>query len=172
MSYGTKGGGAKGAPSVPGETVTYASLTKAIKEAVPADPKGGNNQKALGEEFEKRVKAGEPAPWQEVFATVRQGTKLSQRDIEQMKKKNPNFDGRVLTPKVLGGEEVMLNEFPDPRAPLMEWLRSAKNPYFAKAWVNRVWASYFHRGLVEPARSRPGLPRRDLLDLAGVGICP
>ena len=151
VSYGNKGGGGKGAPSVPGETVTFASLTKAIKDAVPADPKGGNNQKALGDEFEKRVKAGEPAPWQEVFATVRQGTKLSQRDIEQMKKKNPNFDGRVLTPKVLGGEEVMLNEFPDPRAPLMEWLRSAKNPYFAKAWVNRVWASYFHRGLVEPA---------------------
>jgi len=151
VSYGNKGGGGKGAPVMLGETVTFASLTKAIKDAVPADPKGGNNQKALGEEFEKRVKAGEPAPWQEVFATVRQPSKLSAREVEQMKKKNPNFDGRVLTPKVLGGDEVMLNQYPDPRAPLMEWLRSAKNPYFAKAWVNRVWASYFHRGLVEPA---------------------
>ena len=56
-----------------------------------------------------------------------------------------------MTPKILGGEEVMLKEFPDPRAPLMQWLRSAKNPYFAKAWVNRVWATYFNRGLVEPA---------------------
>ncbi|MEN9573276.1 MAG: hypothetical protein RL514_1131 [Verrucomicrobiota bacterium] len=151
VSYASKGGG-KGSPGVPGETITYASLTKEIKEAVPPDPKGGNNQKALGAEFEKRVKAGEPAPWQEVFAVVRDSkSKLSEREIEQMKKKNPNFDGRVLTPKILGGEEVMLKEFPDPRAPLMEWLRSAKNPYFAKAWVNRVWASYFHRGLVEPA---------------------
>ena len=60
VSYGNKGGGGKGAPVMLGETVTFASLTKAIKEAVPADPKGGNNQKALGEEFEKRVKAGEP----------------------------------------------------------------------------------------------------------------
>lgn len=152
VTYGSKGGGGKGAPSVPGETVTFASLTKEIKDAVPADPKGGNNQKALGGEFERRVKAGEPAPWQEVYATVRDSKgKLSEREIEQMKKKNPNFDGRVLTPRILGGEEVMLKEFPDPRAPLMEWLRSAKNPYFAKAWVNRVWASYFHRGLVEPA---------------------
>ena len=110
-------------------------------------------QKELGAEFEKRVKAGEPAPWQEVFTTVRdtKGGKLSERELEQMKKRNPNFDGRVMTPRVLGGEEVMLKEFPDPRAPLMTWLRSAKNPYFAKAWVNRVWASYFHRGLVEPA---------------------
>ena len=152
VSYGSKGGGGKGAPGVPGETVTYASLTKEIKEAVPPDPKGGNNQKALGNEFEKRVKAGEPAPWQEVYATIRDSkSKLSEREIEQMKKKNPNFDGRVLTPRVLGGEEVMLKEYPDPRAPLMEWLRSPKNPYFAKAWVNRVWATYFHRGLVEPA---------------------
>jgi len=151
VSYGTKGGVGKAPPSVPGETVTFASLTKEIKDAVPPDPKG-TNQKALGNEFERRVKAGEPAPWQEVFATVRDSKgKLSEREIEQMKKKNPNFNGRVLTPRVLGGEEVMLKEYPDPRAPLMEWLRSAKNPYFAKAWVNRVWASYFNRGLVEPA---------------------
>jgi len=145
------GGGGKGAPGVPGETITYASLTKEIRAAVPPDPKGGNNQKALGAEFEKRVKAGEPAPWQEVYATIRDSRKLSERELEQMKKRNPNFDGRVLTPRVLGGEEVMLKEYPDPRAPLMEWLRSPKNPYFAKAWVNRVWATYFHRGLVEPA---------------------
>jgi hypothetical protein len=157
VSYGGKGGGGKaggGLPAQTGETVTYASLTKAIKDAVavPADPKGGNNQKTLSEEFERRVKAGEPAPWLEVFTTVRETKgELSEREIERMKKRNPNFDGRVLTPKILGGEEVMLKEFPDPRAPLMEWLRSAKNPYFAKAWVNRVWASYFHRGLVEPA---------------------
>ncbi len=150
VNFGNKGGGKS---NDKGEAVTYASLTKEIRDAVPADPKGGNNQKALVAEFERRVKAGEPAPWQEVFATVRdtKGGKLSEREIEQMKKKNPNFDGRVLTPKILGGEEVMLKEYPDPRAPLMEWLRSAKNPYFAKAWVNRVWASYFHRGLVEPA---------------------
>ncbi len=152
VTYGTKGGVGKGAPSVPGETVTFASLTKEIKDAVPVDPKGGTNQKNLGSEFERRVKAGEPAPWQEVFATVRNPKgKLSEREIEQMKKKNPNFDGRVLTPKILGGDEVMLTEFPDPRAPLMQWLRSSKNPYFARSWVNRVWASYFHRGLVEPA---------------------
>ncbi len=133
------------------EKVTFASLTKEIREAVPADPKGGNNQKSLGNEFERRVKAGEPAPWQELFATAKAPGKLSEREIERLKKQNPNFDGRVLTPKILGGEEVMLTEFPDPRAPLMQWLRSSKNPYFARSWVNRVWASYFHRGLVEPA---------------------
>lgn len=144
--------GNKPTPKSSDEKITYVSLTKEIREAIPASTnKNANIQRELAAEFEKRVKAGEPAPWQEVFAEARDQRKLSQRELEQMKKRNPNFDGRVLTPKVLGGEEVMLKEFPDPRAPLMEWLRSPKNPYFAKAWVNRVWASYFHRGLVEPA---------------------
>ena len=38
----------------------------------------------------------------------------------------------------------------DPRQPLVDWLRSKSNPYFAKAIVNRVWASYFNRGIVDP----------------------
>lgn len=59
--------------------------------------------------------------------------------------------GRVITPKVLGGDEVIEKEYGDPRVALMEWLRSEDNPYFAKAFVNRVWATYFHRGIIEPA---------------------
>jgi hypothetical protein len=33
----------------------------------------------------------------------------------------------------------------------MQWMRGRDNPYFAKAFVNRAWANYFGRGLVEPA---------------------
>jgi hypothetical protein len=33
----------------------------------------------------------------------------------------------------------------------MEWLRAPQNPYFARAFVNRVWTVYFGRGIVEPA---------------------
>jgi hypothetical protein len=32
----------------------------------------------------------------------------------------------------------------------MEWMRDENNPYFAKAFVNRVWASYFNVGIIEP----------------------
>ena len=32
----------------------------------------------------------------------------------------------------------------------MDWLRSDDNPYFAKAFINRVWYNYFGRGIVEP----------------------
>jgi hypothetical protein len=52
--------------------------------------------------------------------------------------------------RVLGGEELDLNQFADYRTPLMEWLRSKDNPYFAKAFVNRVWANYFNVGIVNP----------------------
>jgi hypothetical protein len=76
---------------------------------------------------------------------------LSAKEIQQRQKRDPNFTGRVLTPKILGGEQVMLTEYPDPRQPLMDWLRGPDNPYFARAWVNRVWAVYFGRGIVEPA---------------------
>ncbi len=140
-----------GSKAAKDEKVTFASLTKELKDAVPADPKGGNNQKATGAEFDKRVGAGEPVPWQEVIVSNKGKSKLSEKELARLKATNAKLDGRVLTPKILGGDEVLLNEYPDPRVPLMQWLRSAKNPYFARAFVNRVWAGYFGRGLVEPA---------------------
>jgi hypothetical protein len=57
----------------------------------------------------------------------------------------------VITPKILGGDKVLLSQYSDPRQPLMDWVRDQSNPYFARAWVNRVWANYFGRGIVEPA---------------------
>ncbi len=38
----------------------------------------------------------------------------------------------------------------DPRRVLMDWLRRPDNPFFARALVNRVWAHYFSRGIVDP----------------------
>jgi hypothetical protein len=51
---------------------------------------------------------------------------------------------------VLGGDLIDLTKFKDPRQPLMDWLISDKNHLLAKSFVNRVWANYFHRGIVEP----------------------
>src|SRR5262249_35733474 len=36
---------------------------------------------------------------------------------------------------------------------LLEWMRSPDNPYFARAFVNRVWGHYLGVGLVEPVDS-------------------
>ncbi len=38
----------------------------------------------------------------------------------------------------------------DSRTFVMDWLRRPDNPYFAKALVNRVWAHYFGRGIIDP----------------------
>jgi hypothetical protein len=38
----------------------------------------------------------------------------------------------------------------DPREAVMAWMRKPDNPYFAKAIVNRVWAHYFGRGIIDP----------------------
>ncbi len=38
----------------------------------------------------------------------------------------------------------------DPREALFRWMARPDNPYFARSFVNRVWAHYFGVGLVEP----------------------
>jgi hypothetical protein len=38
----------------------------------------------------------------------------------------------------------------DPREAVMSWMRRPDNPYFARAIVNRVWAHYFGRGIIDP----------------------
>jgi hypothetical protein len=113
------------------------------------DPKQNKNQ-MLRSVVEKRVVNGQPVPWQEVYIRHRNTKNYTPAQIAKIKKRNPNFNARVITPKVLGGETMDV-KYPDPRTPLVEWLRAKENPYFARAFVNRVWAHYFGRGIVEPA---------------------
>lgn len=63
--------------------------------------------------------------------------------------KHPVSD-EVMTPRPLGGESLNVSTNVDPRPLLAEWLTNAKNPFFAKAGVNRVWANFFGRGFVDP----------------------
>ena len=52
--------------------------------------------------------------------------------------------------QLLGSGTVSIEAGADPRRPIMEWMSDPTNPWFARAFVNRVWASYFHVGIVEP----------------------
>jgi len=57
----------------------------------------------------------------------------------------------VMTPRPLGEPEpIELDASTDPRRELVDWLSEPDNPYFAPAVVNRYWAHFFGRGLVEP----------------------
>lgn len=63
-------------------------------------------------------------------------------------KQNNKF--KESSPTVLGGEELELSKYKDPRFTLANWVGDSKNPYFAKALVNRYWKQFFGRGLVDP----------------------
>jgi Protein of unknown function (DUF1549)/Protein of unknown function (DUF1553) len=63
---------------------------------------------------------------------------------------NP-LTGEARKPKPLGAPELPdLGPFRDPRVSLVNWLKEADNPFFARALVNRYWKHFLGRGLVDP----------------------
>jgi hypothetical protein len=56
---------------------------------------------------------------------------------------------RPRAPQPLDGSAISLEDSRDRREPLADWLTSPENPYFSRAIVNRVWANFLGRGLVE-----------------------
>jgi hypothetical protein len=57
---------------------------------------------------------------------------------------------KVMQPKYLDGPLETEAPGGDVRYKLARWVTSPRNPFFAKATVNRVWKFYMGRGLVEP----------------------
>ena len=57
---------------------------------------------------------------------------------------------KPVTPRVLDGPMVSVPRGEDPRSVLASWLTAKDNPFVARALVNRLWAHYMGRGLVEP----------------------
>ncbi len=56
----------------------------------------------------------------------------------------------VMQPQPPDGPAVKTDDSADPRHALADWMTDAKNPFFARAAVNRVWAAFFGRGIVDP----------------------
>ena len=54
------------------------------------------------------------------------------------------------SPWALGGPVIAVEKGKDERAALFAWMRSPDNPFFARSFVNRVWAHYFGVGIVDP----------------------
>jgi hypothetical protein len=61
----------------------------------------------------------------------------------------PDSAKRV-SPKFLQGDQPQLSSSSAYRPVLADWMTSPKNPYFSKAMVNRTWAQFFGRGIVNP----------------------
>lgn len=112
----------------------------------------GVDQKLKGNDLQrvrdKLLRDGKIVPFDEVYVMAAERRDAGKPRKEDKGRKAPAVAGR--TAKILGGDEVALDELADPRIALMEWLRSDDNPYFAKAFVNRVWSNYFNVGIVDP----------------------
>jgi len=103
------------------------------------------NGQDLYRSFPKLAAEGKTIPFGEVVPTPPRAAGNNRN------RKGNDRSPPVQPAKLLGTDEPLnLNDFDDARTPLMEWLRSPENPYFARAFVNRVWANYFNVGIVEP----------------------
>lgn len=77
----------------------------------------------------RRAEAGRVVPWRELYIADRsKPAKLS----------------------LLRSKIVELDTADDPREAIMQWMKEPDNPWFARAFVNRVWAGYFHVGIIDP----------------------
>ncbi len=57
---------------------------------------------------------------------------------------------KEVEPAFLDGTIVPQDARADLRMSLAQWMTAPKNPYFARAAVNRFWAYFFGRGIVDP----------------------
>ena len=75
--------------------------------------------------------------------------------------------GTTVPAAFLRGEALQAKDVPDLRTPLVDWLTAKDNPYFSRAFANRLWFQLFARGIVNPIDdnrplnppSHPGLMR-------------
>ena len=100
----------------------------------------------------QKFREGETIPFVQL-AVGRPRPILSEEEKKDRRKRrgrNQSRDRGVYA-SVLGGDKVDISRMTDARTEVMDWLRDADNPYFARAFVNRVWANYFNVGIVEPS---------------------
>ncbi|MFM7844306.1 MAG: DUF1549 domain-containing protein [Planctomycetota bacterium] len=118
---------------------------KLLAECDASGLKGNDLQRKLPD----ALKAGKTVPFGEIVATAPRvnAKNPAGKNAKPARNQAPAID---TTARLLDGTIVNLTEHKDARAPLMQWLKSADNPYFARALVNRVWSSYFHVGIVDP----------------------
>lgn len=94
--------------------------------------------------FFMKVQAKPPGGKDTSSPTVTEG-----KGINKNKKSLPEA-AKFVPATFLASGEATLNSAEPYRPVLANWLTSKTNPFFSKAMVNRVWAQYFGKGLVDP----------------------
>lgn len=89
----------------------------------------GDRGAAVNAEALRQAQRGGTIPWRELYIGRR---------------------SEPVSLELLQSRTVTLEGDDDPRVPIMQWMSDPNNRWFAQALVNRVWASYFHVGIVDP----------------------
>jgi hypothetical protein len=66
------------------------------------------------------------------------------------RQKNLPEAAKFLPPKFLKGEPAKVEDKEPLRPVFAKWLTGKENPYFARAWANRVWGQLFGLGIINP----------------------
>jgi hypothetical protein len=111
---------------------------KIMDELKLGDARGGQQRNAIVQ----ALRDGKVVPFPEVYVNTRAGV------VNNRNRRGGEIPAN--NARLLGQEPIDLGKIEDSRKPLMDWLRDPSNPYFAKAFVNRVWATYFGVGIVQP----------------------
>lgn len=81
----------------------------------------------------------------------RAGLGGGQKIVEQAGTDLPHPRTQEIAPAAgLGAPAEDFSKTPHRRAALAQWVTAPENPYFARSIVNRLWAHFMGRGLVEP----------------------
>jgi hypothetical protein len=75
---------------------------------------------------------------------------VEMRNGKRGRKQRLPESAKILAPKFLQGNKPSVTSTEPLRPVLAKWLTSPDNPFFAKAMVNRLWAQYMGRGIVNP----------------------
>jgi Protein of unknown function (DUF1549)/Protein of unknown function (DUF1553)/Bacterial Ig-like domain (group 2) len=128
----------------PQDREQFVKMTEAV--IPPSSDAKGKGAEVM---FSTLVREGKVIPWREVYIGQPGDNGKIKGPVKPGKTKPT--PPRRLNPKLLGDAELPLDAPDDLRGTLMTWLRRPDNPYFARAFVNRVWAGYFNVGIIEPA---------------------
>ncbi len=109
--------------------------------------KGNNLRKLIYEAARK----GEIVPFPELVYDGSRYRRQYRQQVQQAKRKGGSVDDVEPPSARVLGQETLISLDEDPRPALVRWMVDPENPYFARAIVNRVWANYFGRGIVDPS---------------------
>ncbi len=108
-----------------------------------------NKKINVRQQIQRKMREGATVPFDQLMVTRAQP--VDRRDFNRRRRNRKGRNRYVpLDASILGQEKFDALKVKDPRQDLMKWLRDPKNPYFAKAFVNRVWANYFNVGIIAP----------------------